>query len=280
MYISDFDSIFISDYSWLQEFLDAHSIPNDPLDSQPSMAGHSIQTPDSFYDGYLNQDVINLDTLPAPHSLSDFSISHLPSTTKFEQITHKLSPENSLAVFSQPPSRPVVQVDPLNKDPQEQVTIETSQFKAHESSGSDEPRLLTLAVPHEQSGKIKAAKARAQSEKKKDCRKAYEQSEKGKAVKKTYQQSERGKAVKRTYQQSEKGMAVTKTYQQSEKGKATKRAYGQTEQRKAYIKAYYKVLRNTGDKEQAKIAGKQAAAFVRNKAKNNGLESTSMPQKR
>ncbi|WBA85731.1 hypothetical protein [Endozoicomonas sp. GU-1] len=306
------------------------------------MAGHSIHTPDSFYDGYLNQDVIDLDSLPAPHSLSDFSISHLPSTTNFEQITHKLPPKNSLAVFSQPSSRPVAKVDPLHKDPQEQVTIETSQSKAHESSDSDAPRPPTLAVPHEQSGKIKAAKARAQSEKEKDCRKAYEQSEKGKtvrkayqqsergkavkrtyqqsekgkavtkaylhsekgkaarkahalskkgkdyqrayrqsergkAVKKAYRQSERGKAVKRTYQQSEKGKAVTKAYLQSEKGKATRRAYGQTEQRKAYIKAYNKVLRNTGDKEQAKIAGKQAAALVRNKAKNNGLEPTSMP---
>ncbi|MGO0306010.1 hypothetical protein ACTL6P_05240 [Endozoicomonas acroporae] len=342
MYIPDSDSIFTSDYSWLQAFLDAHSIPNDPVDTQPTMAGHSIHTSDSFYDGYLNQDAIDLDTLPTPHSLSDFSISHLPSTTNFEQITHKLPPENSLTVFSQPSLRPVAKVDPLHKDPQEQVTIETSQFKAHESSGSDEPRPLALTVPHEQSGKIKVAKARAQSEKEKDRWKAYEQSEKGKAVrkayqqsergkavkkayeqsekgkahrkayldsekgkaarkahalskkgkdyqrayrqsekgkavKKAYQQSERGKAVKRTYQQSEKGKAVTKTYLQSEKGKAAKRAYEKTGQRKAYIQAYYKVLRKTGDKEQAKIAGKQAAALVRNKAKNNGLESTSMP---
>ncbi|MBO9482653.1 hypothetical protein [Salinisphaera sp. G21_0] len=343
MYTTDLDSIVTSDYSWLQEFLDAHSIPNNPFDTQPTMAGHSIHTPDSFYDGYLNQDVIDLDTLPAPHSLSDFSISHLPSTTNFEQITLNLLPENSLAVFSQPSSRPVAKVDPLHKDPQEQVTIETSQFKAHESSGSDEPRPLTLAVPHEQSGKIKVAKARTQSEKEKDRRKAYEQSErgktvrkayeqsergktvrkayeqsekgkayrkayldsekrkaarkahalskkgkdyqrtyrqseKGKAVRKAYQQSERGKAVKKKYQQSDKGMAVKKTYQQSEKGKATKRAYEKSEQRKAYIKVYYKVLRNTGDKEQARIAAKQAAAFVRksNKAKNNELESTSM----
>ncbi|WP_257294319.1 hypothetical protein, partial [Endozoicomonas sp. YOMI1] len=56
------------------------------------------------------------------------------------------------------------------------------------------------------------------------------------------------------------------------------KAYAQSEKRKAYQKAYYEVFKNTGDREQAKIAGKQAIAFITesNKAKNSELESTSI----
>ncbi|WP_257293702.1 hypothetical protein [Endozoicomonas sp. YOMI1] len=140
---------------------------------------------------------------------------------------------------------------------------------------------------YSKSEKRKASrKAYAQSEKGKASRRAYAQSEKRKALRRAYAQSEKGKASRKAYAQSEKGKAYIKAYQkayqkayrQSEKGKAYHKAYAQTEERKAYRKAYYKVFMNTGDKEQAKIAGKQAAAFIieSNKAKNSELESTSI----
>ena len=147
-----------------------------------------------------------------------------------------------------------------------------------------------------------------QSEKRKASRKAYEQSEKGQAARKAYGQSERGKAARKAsrqsdkykayqkdyqkdyqkaYRQSDRGKASRKAYEQSEKGKATSRAYQkayrqsdkskayQKTYQKAYQKAYREVFDKTGDIEQAKIAGKQATAFMRksNKFRNSELES-------
>ncbi|WP_257294153.1 hypothetical protein [Endozoicomonas sp. YOMI1] len=102
-------------------------------------------------------------------------------------------------------------------------------------------------------------KAYRKSEKWKASQKVYERSEKRKAYRKAYRESEKWKAYQKAYQK-----AYGKAYVQSEKGKATQ---------KAYQKAYYKTFKNTGDKEQAKIAGRQAAACIResNKAKNNEL---------
>ena len=130
-----------------------------------------------------------------------------------------------------------------------------------------------------------------QSEKRKASRKAYEQSEKRKASRKAYQkdyqkvyrQSDKGRAARKAYEQSDKGKASRKAYEQSKRRKAYQRdyqkdyqkAYEQSEKRKAYQKAYYEVFNKTGDREQAKIAGKQATAFMRksNKSRNSELES-------
>ena len=121
-----------------------------------------------------------------------------------------------------------------------------------------------------------------QSEKRKASRKAYEQSEKGKASRKAYEQSEKRKASRKAYRQSDKGRASRKAYRQSDKGQASRKAYEQSEQRKAsrkaYRKAYREVFNKTGDKEQAKIAGKQARALIKksNKTKKSELESISI----
>ncbi|WP_257297214.1 hypothetical protein [Endozoicomonas sp. YOMI1] len=206
--------------------------------------------------------------------------------TNYQQIAQKLPSENSLVGSSQP-SRPVVVVGPLNKDTQEQVTKEIIEFTAPESSGSGEPMPLTPAAAHDRPGKGKAfRKASAQLEKRRASKQAWAQSEKGKAFRRAWAQSERGKACRRAWEQSERGKANRRAWLQSEKGKAyiqskkrkaAQKAYEQSEEvkaaRKAYQKTYNKaynvVFRNTGDKEQAKIAGKQATAFVResNKAK-------------
>ncbi|USE35544.1 hypothetical protein [Endozoicomonas sp. SCSIO W0465] len=115
------------------------------------------------------------------------------------------------------------------------------------------------------------------SEKWKATRKAYFESDKGKAYMKAYEQSEKRKAYHKRYRESEKAKAYQKSYQkayrESEKGKAYLKAY-----QKAYRKAFYKVFKNTGDREQAKMAGKQATAFIRelHKAKNSEFESMSI----
>ena len=130
-------------------------------------------------------------------------------------------------------------------------------------------------------------KACERFEKRKAYRKTYEESPKGKASRKAYNQSEARKASHKAYERSAKGKASRKTYRQSDKAKASRKAYQQSGKwkvsrasnkakasRRAYQKAYHKALKNTGDKEQAKIAGKQASAFIREsiKAKNSELE--------
>ncbi|WP_422443887.1 MULTISPECIES: hypothetical protein [unclassified Endozoicomonas] len=71
-----------------------------------------------------------------------------------------------------------------------------------------------------------------------------------------HEQDEKRKAARKAYQ---------KVYRNSEKGKAVRRAYQN---------AYYRALRDTRDLEQARFAGRQAAASIKesNKAKNNALE--------
>ncbi|WBA82361.1 hypothetical protein [Endozoicomonas sp. GU-1] len=117
----------------------------------------------------------------------------------------------------------------------------------------------SLTIPHDETY--------AQTEKRRASQKAYEQSDKRKA----YAQSEKERASRRACVQSERG----KAYAQSEKGRVSKRAWAQSERgrayqkayQKIYQKAYHKVLWDTGDKEQAKIAGKQATAPIRESTK-------------
>ncbi|WBA81994.1 hypothetical protein [Endozoicomonas sp. GU-1] len=119
------------------------------------------------------------------------------------------------------------------------------------------------------------------SEKGKANKRAWARSEKAKAYQRAYAKSEKGKAVRKAYAKSEKGKAVRKAYRSSKKGIATQKAYQrvyiQSEQAKscnfAYQKAYYEVFKKTGDREQARIAGRQASELIResNKTKNNAL---------
>ncbi len=283
--------------------MESHGIPTDTFSSKPSTAGYSAQTLNSVHYGYLNKELINYDIPSSPRSLNDFSISYLPFTenelllpelsledldktlsfdfasepvddnfaftdstlTNSQQLAQKLPLENSLVSFSQPSSGPVAMVGPLN-DTQEQVFTKTVEFKAPESSSSGESGELlppTPAVAHEQS-EIRKAYMKA-------YQKAYVESEKGKACRKAYGESEKGKATNRAYVQSEKRKAYMKAYQKayskSEKRKAYRKAYGESEKgkayRKAYNMAYNEVFNNTGDEEQARIAGKQATAFLR-----------------
>ena len=137
----------------------------------------------------------------------------------------------------------------------------------------------TSQKAYQWSEKRKASRrAYEQSDKGKACRKAYEQSDKGKVSRKAYKQSDKGMASRKAYEQSDKGKNCRKAYEQSEKRKASRKAYRQSDIGKAYQKAYYEVFNNTGDREQAKIAGKQAIAFIResNKTKNSELGSISI----
>ncbi|WBA80210.1 hypothetical protein [Endozoicomonas sp. GU-1] len=117
-------------------------------------------------------------------------------------------------------------------------------------------------------------KTQTRSEKRRASQKAYAHSEKGKATRKAYDQSEKRRAAQKinnkTYNKSEKGKAVRWAYENSEKRKACKRAY-----QKVYHKAYYQVFKNTGDRERARIAAKQAIALKResDKTKNNELSN-------
>ena len=125
---------------------------------------------------------------------------------------------------------------------------------------------------YEQSDKgVASRKAYEKSEKRKAARKAYEQSDKGVAFRKAYEQSEKRKASHKAYGQSDKGKASRKAYRESDKGRAYQKAY-----HRAYQKAYREVFKNTGDKEQAKIAGKQATTLMKksNKTKNSEIGLT------
>ncbi|USE37885.1 hypothetical protein [Endozoicomonas sp. SCSIO W0465] len=150
---------------------------------------------------------------------------------------------------------------------------------------SDKGKASQKAYRESDRGKA-SQKAYRESDRGKASRKAYCESDKGKACRKVYEQSEKRKAYQKAYRESDEGKAYHKAYQkayaQSEKRKASRKAYRESDIGKAYNrvyhKAYLKVLRNTGDREQAKTAGRQAAAFIKesNKAKNSELESTSI----
>ena len=113
-------------------------------------------------------------------------------------------------------------------------------------------------------------------------RKAYEKSEKRKAYRKAYRKSDRYKACLKAYRESDKYKAYQKNYQKAYEQSGKRKAYEHSEKRKAYQKAYQKayneVFKNTGDREQAKIAGKRAAALIikSNKTRNSELESISI----
>ena len=191
------------------------------------------------------------------------------------------------------------------------ATLKDTAGNGSSGMGRSTPQISSVVdnTSQKQSEKRKAScKVYEQSEKGKAARKAYRQSDVGKASRKAYRQSDKSKAYQKTYQktyqkvyrQSDKGRVVRKAYEQSDKGKASRKAYEQSKRRKAYQrdyqkayqktyeqsekrkaylkayqKAYYEVFNKTGDREQAKIAGKQATAFMRksNKSRNSELES-------
>ncbi len=125
-------------------------------------------------------------------------------------------------------------------------------------------------------------KAYRQSEKGKAYYKAYRRSEKYKAYRKAYQRSYRTTNQKANEQSSEPAKAAQRIHEESVKLKAFKKdcrkAYVRNYQ-KAYRKAYYPVLKNTGDIEKARIAGRQATAFVKeaNRARKMSLKQTPLP---
>ena len=158
------------------------------------------------------------------------------------------------------------------------ATLKDTAGNGSSGMGQSTPQISTVVdnTSQKQSEKRKASrKAYEQSEKRKASRKAYEQSEKRKAYQKTYQktyqevyrQSDKGRVARKAYEQSDKGKASRKAYEQSEQRKASRKAYHESDKCKAYQKAYREVFNKTGDKEQAKIAGKQASALIKNQIK-------------
>ena len=133
-------------------------------------------------------------------------------------------------------------------------TLKDSAENGSSGTGRSTPQISSVVdnTSQKQSEKRKAYQ--------KDYQKAYRQSDKGQASRKAYEQSEQRKASRKAYRQSDKGQAASKAYQ------------------KAYQKAYREVFNKTGDKEQAKIAGKQASALIKksNKTKKSELESISI----
>ena len=170
------------------------------------------------------------------------------------------------------------------------ATLKDTAGNGSSGMGQSTPQISSVVdnTSQKQSGKRKAScKVYEQSEKRKASYKAYEESEKRKASRNAYRQSDKGQASSKAYRQSDKGRASSKAsnkaYRQSDKGKATRKAYQkayrQSDKSKAYQKAYHKAYREvfnkTGDREQAKIAGKQATAFIQksNKFWNSEIES-------
>ncbi len=165
-------------------------------------------------------------------------------------------------------------------------------YRAYQKAYVKSERGKAFLKAYAQSDKRKASRnAYEQTDKRKVARRAWSQSEEGKAYhrayRKAYRQSERGKALRKAYDDSEKGKANRKNYRESangkaarqawansEKGKESKRIWRNSERGKAYQmlyrRAYSEVFKNTGDKAQARIAGRQATAFIKksNKTKN------------
>ncbi|WP_422445599.1 hypothetical protein [Endozoicomonas sp. ALB091] len=258
--------------SCVQDSSDVTVIPPDDSSPMPSMTGHYVRKLDPSHNVFLVDRLLNQVTLPSPCSLNDFSISHSPlfekeimrpdlyspkppdeifscdhpctdpTLTNAEQTAHQLPPENPLACLSNPSSRPDTPPDLLHKDTQEQVITATVESKTHESYSSEEPLPLTPAEAHKQSMKMKAHW------------KGYAQSRNTRAYKKTYRESYKGKASKKSYSHSRKRKSSKNNWAKSERG----RAY-----MKAYRKAYNSVLNGVdGDREKARIAGKEAAAII------------------
>ena len=188
------------------------------------------------------------------------------------------------------------------------ATLKDSAGNGSSGAGRSTPQISTARKAFDQSEKRKASsKAYEQSEKRKAYQKAYRQSDKGKASHQAYRQSRKGQASRKAYQKSEKRKAARKAYELSEKGIAARRAYEQSKKRKAYQKnyqkayaqcgkrkayeqsekrkayrkvyqkAYNEVFNSTGDREQARIAGKQAAAFIRKSNKSPPVPAESSP---
>ncbi|USE38966.1 hypothetical protein [Endozoicomonas sp. SCSIO W0465] len=238
------------------------------------------------------------------------------STPKISSVIdnnlHQLVPipdQNRIATFSRPEAPIAMIIPQLHSEQLQQNTSSKNEFDFN-FSASVSGEFLTISLDKaSQKAYLEPEKGKAyeQSEKRKAYQKAYQkayrESEKGKATRKAYLESDKGKATREAYRKSEKGKtsqkAYQKAYRKSEKGKTSRKAYEQSEKRKAYQKAYqkayreskkgkdyqkayqkayYKILKNTGDKEQAKIAGKQASTFIRgsDEARNSELKSISI----
>ncbi|MGI2029139.1 hypothetical protein [Endozoicomonas acroporae] len=234
------------------------------------MAGYSVQALDPL-PRYSNREVSNQGIPSISRALKDFTISQRPYTERqfkhfgltpeeldvivscdssnqpvnnpsfsptdltfknSQQIARELPSENSLADFSKLSARPVAIAGPLNTHTQGQASTETIEFRAPESSRYVIPLPLTPAVTHDR------------SDRKKEYQKVYRTSERGKAVKRAWEESRRGKATRKAYQMKCQN-SIHKAY------------------RRAYSKAYYFALKNTGDREQAKIAGRNATDLIR-----------------
>ena len=157
-------------------------------------------------------------------------------------------------------------------------TLKYSAGNGSSGTGQSTPQISSVVdnTSQKQSEKRKASRrAYGQSDKGWASRRAYEQSDKGKAARKAYEQSDKGRASRKAYRQSDKGQASRRAYEQSEQRKASRKAYVESDRCKAYQKAYREVFNKTGDREQAKIAGKQAAALIKksNNTKNSEIES-------
>ncbi len=190
---------------------------------------------------------------------------------------------------------------PLKKRTWDRSEAGKAYYRAYQKAYQKSKRRKAFLEDYEQSDKRKASRnAYEHTEKRKAAKRAWAQSEVGKAYYRAYRQSERGKAARKAYRLSEKGRAVRKAYDESEKGKANQKNYRDSVHGKAvrqawansekgkeskliwrnsergkayrtlYTSAYNKVFRHTGDKAQARIAGRQATAFMMdsNKAKN------------
>ncbi|WP_422450976.1 MULTISPECIES: hypothetical protein [unclassified Endozoicomonas] len=170
------------------------------------------------------------------------------------------------------------------------TAVNESDVKAS-TSGSGESVTISHDKTYQKAdAQSKKRKACREPDKERVCRQTRKRSEKRKASQKAYVHSEKGKATRKAYERSEKRRAAqkinNKIYNQSEKGKAVRRAYAKSEKRRAYQRAYqrvyqksyYHVFKKTGDREQARIAARQATAFQKelDKTKNNELSSVSV----
>ncbi|MGO0308272.1 hypothetical protein ACTL6P_17000 [Endozoicomonas acroporae] len=270
------------------------------ISTHRGMAGNYVQIVNSPHDRYINKDVTNQD-MPSstPRSLNDFSISDSPSTedkppfpgfylqadldaivpcdvprnaaddfTKTDltprssqQIAQQLPSQNASVSFSQPSSRPVAVVDPLNTAAQQQACKETGRLRLTEPSGSGAPLLVS---PNFQRGRPKQANSKAKyatSDKRRAsmARSAakHAKTEKGKASRARYAKTDKGKACRAKYAQSQKGRANNARslakYAQTAKGMETRAICN------ARSNAYKTALKKGSSEKVAREKGELAA---------------------
>ena len=278
-----------------------------------SMAVNANSQPHSINASPAPLDSILKDTAGNGSSGMGRSTLQIPSVVdnNLHQPVH-IPDQDRIDTFFKPEAPTAIITPQLNCEQLQQNTSSKNEFDFNASASVSGESLTSSPDKASQKAYLEAQKASRKacerSEKRKASRKAYNESDKGKAYQKAYRQSDKGKAVQKAYRQSDKGKAAQKAYlqsgkgkascmayRQSDKGKASRKAYSESDKckayqkayrqsgigrasRMAYKKAYYKVLNSTGDREQAKIAGRQASAFIResHKAKNSELESISI----